>query len=70
MVRPIGSAAGPWCLKGLLTAALVVWLAPASPGATPPKAPAGPAPHVDVIHLEGVIAPATARYVIRAIREA
>ena len=69
MVRPIGPAAGPWWLKGFLTAALIVWLAPASPGATPPKAPAGPAPHVDVIHLEGVIAPATARYVIRAIRE-
>jgi membrane-bound serine protease (ClpP class) len=54
----------------LLPVALICWAVPAAVGASPPKAPAEPAPHVDVVHLEGVIAPATARYVIRAIREA
>lgn len=57
-------------LKVLVPAVLFFWVAPAAPGATPPKAPAEPALHVDVIRLEGIIAPATARYLIRAIREA
>ena len=38
-------------------------------GAQAPPA-AGPAPVVDVVRLNGVVAPATARYIIRAIREA
>ena len=70
MVRPIGYGAGLRRLAFLLPAALICWAAPVAVGAGPPKAPAGPAPHVDVIHLEGVIAPGTARYVIRGIREA
>ena len=48
---------------------LLVWAASAAPGVGSPPAPPAE-PIVDVVHLDGVVAPATARYVIRGIREA
>ncbi len=57
-------------LPRLLPAAFLAALAAAASGTTPPPPPAERGAFVDVIQLDGVIAPATARYAIRAIREA
>jgi membrane-bound serine protease (ClpP class) len=54
----------------LTPAVLALWAVVAEPGASAPRPAGESAPVVDVVRVNGVIAPASARYVIRGIREA
>ncbi len=61
----------PFAFLAPMLVGLLVALAPVRPGAVSAGAPtARAAPVVDVVHLNGVIGPAMARYVIRAIDQA
>jgi membrane-bound serine protease (ClpP class) len=70
MLPPIGCVARVRILAACLQALVVLGVASAALGGAPTPPPAAPVPVVDVARLDGVVAPATARYIIREIREA
>jgi len=72
MVRPVRPGVGLPIAMAALPVGLALWAASLAGGAQAAASktpPAGASP-VEVIRLNGVIAPATARYVVREIREA
>jgi membrane-bound serine protease (ClpP class) len=70
MVRLIGVGPRLRMLAACVPALLLLGAASAVLGGTPAPPTTKAAPAVDVARLTGVVAPATARYVIRAIRDA
>jgi len=69
MFRLARFAAGLHVLAALLPAAVVLWAVSAGAAAGTAPVPAGAA-FVDTVRLDGIVAPATARYIIRALRQA
>lgn len=73
----VGRVGAYLCLALLLAAPLAggvaAWTGPTVFGAAPAPPPAGPparAAVVDVVQLDGIIGPATARYILRGLRQA
>ena len=69
MFRLARFAAGLHVLAALLPAAVVLWAVSAGAAAGTAPVPGGAA-FVDIVRLDGIVAPATARYIIRALRQA
>jgi membrane-bound serine protease (ClpP class) len=70
MLSPTGCKPRLRILSACLPALVVLGVASVVRGGAPAQSPAEPVPVVDVARLDGVVAPATARYIIREIREA
>ena len=70
MLRLARARVGSQLVSAVVPAVFVLGAVSVAPGAGRPQSSTGTPAIVHVVHLDGIVAPATARYVIRGIRDA